>query len=714
MSSRPLLRPLLIELFTEELPPKALMRLGQAFAQGVHDGLAALGLVAEGNATTPFAAPRRLAVRLSSVLSEAPSRAYSEKLMPVKVGLDADGKPTAALIKKLAAKGLESMDVSSLGRESDGKQDYLVASGTAAGALLSQALEGVIESAVQGLPIPKVMRYQLADGHTTVKFVRPAHALVTLHGDEVVPASILGLTADRCTHGHRFLHPGKISLSHADAYEQELAQVGHVVASFEARRSQIWRSLQEQAAALHATISEGPEVEALLDEVTALVESPAVYIGYFEQRFLDVPQECLILTMRLNQKYFPLFDPKSGKLTHRFLIVSNMPCDNPANIIEGNVRVVRPRLADAQFFFDTDRKIPLHQRVDQLGSIVYHNKLGTQLQRVGRVRRIATWLARTLGANEQHADRAALLAKADLTTNMVGEFPELQGIMGAYYARGDGEAPEVAQALQTQYQNRIDAAVDATTLTAVILFMAERAETLTGIWGIGLAPTGERDPFGLRRAALGLISAAEQLTAGGLLNISQPGPLTIQGLLQTAADTFDPGVLAEDTVSEACTFVYERYRNQLIQSFDRNAVEAVLALTPPLHQVTARIIAAETFSQSPSAASLAAANKRIGNLLKKADALPDQINPALLSDPAEQALASKIASLQPQAANQMQLGDFVGALSTLALAREQVDQFFNDVMVMADDPALRQNRLALLNQLHGLMNQVADISRLAQ
>jgi len=714
MSSRPLLRPLLIELFTEELPPKALMRLGQAFAQGVHDGLAALGLVAEGNATTPFAAPRRLAVRLSSVLSEAPSRAYSEKLMPVKVGLDADGKPTAALIKKLAAKGLESMDVSSLGRESDGKQDYLVASGTAAGALLSQALEGVIESAVQGLPIPKVMRYQLADGHTTVKFVRPAHALVTLHGDEVVPASILGLTADRCTHGHRFLHPGKISLSHADAYEQELAEVGHVVASFEARRSQIWRSLQEQAAALHATISEGPEVEALLDEVTALVESPAVYIGYFEQRFLDVPQECLILTMRLNQKYFPLFDPKSGKLTHRFLIVSNMPCDNPANIIEGNVRVVRPRLADAQFFFDTDRKIPLHQRVDQLGSIVYHNKLGTQLQRVGRVRRIATWLARTLGANEQHADRAALLAKADLTTNMVGEFPELQGIMGAYYARGDGEAPEVAQALQTQYQNRIDAAVDATTLTAVILFMAERAETLTGIWGIGLAPTGERDPFGLRRAALGLISAAEQLTAGGLLNISQPGPLTIQGLLQTAADTFDPGVLAEDTVSEACTFVYERYRNQLIQSFDRNAVEAVLALTPPLHQVTARIIAAETFSQSPSAASLAAANKRIGNLLKKADALPDQINPALLSDPAEQALASKIASLQPQAANQMQLGDFVGALSTLALAREQVDQFFNDVMVMADDPALRQNRLALLNQLHGLMNQVADISRLAQ
>ena len=707
-------RPLLIELFTEELPPKALLRLGQAFAQGLEDGLAQHGLLAKGSLTTPFASPRRLAARLSAVLAEAPARAFSEKLMPVKVGLDAQGKPTPALLKKLASKGLEAVDVASLGRESDGKQDYLVASGTAPGSVLSQVLEGIIDLAVQGLPIPKVMRYQLADGQTTVKFVRPAHALAALHGDEVVPASVLGLTADRCTYGHRFLHPGKISLSHASAYEEELAKVGQVVASFEARREQISLALHEQAKALHATIGEGSEVEALLDEVTALVESPAVYVGYFEQRFLDVPQECLILTMRLNQKYFPLFDPKSGKLTHRFLIVSNMPCDNPANIIEGNVRVVRPRLADAQFFFDTDRKIPLHQRVDQLGSIVYHNKLGTQLQRVGRVRRIASWLAKTIGANEQLADRAALLAKADLTTNMVGEFPELQGIMGAYYARGDGESTEVAQALQMQYQNRIEAAVDPACLIAAILFMAERAETLTGIWGIGLAPTGERDPFGLRRAALGLISAFEQLTAGGMLSTSKPGPLTIQDLLQTAADTFDPGVLADGTVAEACAFVYERYRNQLIQSNERNAVEAVLALMPPLHQVTARVIAASTFAQSPAASSLAAANKRIGNLLKKADALPERIDPALLIDPAEKALASTIASLQPEAASHMLRGDFVGAMSTLALARDQVDQFFNDVMVMADDPPLRRNRLALLNQLHGLMNQVADISRLAQ
>ena len=707
-------RPLLIELFTEELPPKALLKLGQSFAQGLHDGLSQLGLIAEGNVITPFASPRRLAARLSSVLSEAPSRPFSEKLMPVKVGLDAEGKPTPALIKKLASKGLESLDVSNLGRESDGKQDYLVASGTAPGAILSQVLQGVIESALQGLPIPKVMRYQLADGETTVKFVRPAHALVTLHGDEVIPADILGLKADRCTHGHRFLHPGKISLSHADAYEQELAKIGHVVASFDARRTLISTALQKQAAELHASIGEGPEVDALLDEVTALVESPAVYVGYFEERFLDVPQECLILTMRLNQKYFPLFDPATGKLTHRFLIVSNMPCDNPANIIEGNVRVVRPRLADAQFFFETDRKLPLHQRVDQLASIVYHNKLGTQLQRVARVRRIATWLARTLGADEQLADRAATLAKADLTTNMVGEFPELQGVMGAYYARGDGEAPEVCHALKTQYHNRIDDPVRQDTLTAVILFMAERAETLTGIWGIGLAPTGERDPFGLRRAALGLISAFEQLTAGNHLSISKAGSLTLQSLLQTAFDTFDAGVIASDTVSEACAFVYERYRNQLIQSSDRNAVEAVLALNPPLHQVTARVMAAETFAQSPAAASLAAANKRIGNLLKKADVLPAEINTALLSDPAEKALASTIATLRPQADSQLQQGDFVGALSTLSLAREQVDQFFNDVMVMADDPALRQNRLALLNQLHGLMNQVADISRLAQ
>jgi len=454
-------------------------------------------------------------------------------------------------------------------------------------------------------------------------------------------------------------------------------------------------------------------VPALLDEVTALVEAPVVYVGTFEERFLAVPQECLILTMRLNQKYFPLFHPTNGKLTNQFLIVSNMPTDKPVAIIEGNERVIRPRLADAEFFFETDRKLPLAARVETLSTIVYHNKLGTQLERSHRVQKIAVWLAHTLGANVDECARAALLAKADLNTNMVGEFPELQGIMGAYYARADQESAGVVEALAGQYRIRIDSPVTSAQLTATVLFMAERAETLVGIWGIGLAPTGERDPFGLRRAALGLISAFEQLTAGTILHIQQDGPLTLQGLLQASADTFSNGTLQPDTSTEVQTFIIERLRHQLITQHDRNAVEAVLAIAPPLHQIPARVAAAEAFAQSPDAASLAAANKRMGNLLKKTEEALPEVNPALLTEPAEQTLARSIAAVEPVAQQQFDAGDYKAALATLAQTRAAVDAFFNDIMVMAEDQAVRLNRLALLAQLHRLMNQVADISRLA-
>ncbi|WP_286940495.1 glycine--tRNA ligase subunit beta [Achromobacter sp. UBA4530] len=708
------IRPLLVELLTEELPPKALQKLGQAFAEGVRATLDRHGLLAEGCAVTPYSTPRRLAVHLSAVLAQAPDQAYAEKLMPVKIGLTEDGKATPALQKKLAAKGLENIDLATLDRESDGKQDYLVARGTAAGAQLAAGLQEGIEAAIDGLPIPKVMRYQLADGVSTVKFVRPAHGLIALFGADVVPVSALGLAAGRETLGHRFMSEGAVVIADADAYVAALAEKGRVVASFEARRAEIQRQLQEEATRLSATLGDDPEVAALLDEVTALVEHPTVYVGQFEEQFLQVPQECLILTMRLNQKYFPLFDPATGRLTHRFLIVSNMRTDNPVNIVEGNQRVVRPRLADAQFFFETDRKTPLAARVEQLGSIVYHNKLGTQLDRVERVRAIARGIAGELGGDVSAADRAAMLAKADLGSNMVGEFPELQGIMGAYYAAGDGEPASVVEALRTQYRNRYDAPVTQDTLTAATLFIAERVETLVGIWAIGLAPTGERDPFGLRRAALGLISAFEQLAAGGWLKISQNGPLTLDGLLQLAAGTFPADKIPGDTLAEVRTFIYERYRNQLINDFDRNAVEAVIALTPPLHQVAERVRAAAAFAQLPEAASLAAANKRIGNLLKKAEGEIGAVNDAALVEPAEKALATAVAALRPKAEAQLADGDFAGSLSTLAQAREPVDAFFADVMVMAEDPAVRANRLALLAQLHGLMNQVADISRLAQ
>lgn len=708
------IRPLLVELLTEELPPKALQKLGQAFAEGVRATLERHGLLAEGCAVTAYSTPRRLAVHLSAVLAQAPDQPYAEKLMPAKIGLTEDGKATPALQKKLAAKGLENIDLATLDRESDGKQDYLIARGTAAGSSLATGLQEGIDNALNGLPIPKVMRYQLADGVTTVKFVRPAHGLVALFGADVVPVSALGMQAGRDTLGHRFMCEGPVSFADADSYAATLAEKGRVVASFEGRRDDIQRQLLEHAGRLSATLGDDPEVAALLDEVTALVEHPTVYVGQFEEQFLQVPQECLILTMRLNQKYFPLFDPATGRLTHRFLIVSNMHTDNPVNIVEGNQRVVRPRLADAQFFFETDRKTPLAARVEQLGSIVYHNKLGTQLERVERVRAIARGVAEQLGGDVAAADRAAMLAKADLGSNMVGEFPELQGIMGAYYAAGDGEPASVIEALRTQYRNRYDAPVTEDTLTAATLFIAERVETLVGIWAIGLAPTGERDPFGLRRAALGLISAFEQLAAGGWLKVSQDGPLSLDGLLTLAAGTFPAGKIPADTLAEVRTFIYERYRNQLINDFDRNAVEAVIALTPPLHQVAERVRAAAAFAQLPEAASLAAANKRIGNLLKKAEGEIGAVNDAALVEPAERALAATVAALRPQAEAQLAAGDFAGSLSTLAQAREPVDAFFADVMVMAEDPAVRANRLALLSQLHGLMNQVADISRLAQ
>lgn len=706
-------QPLLIELFTEELPPKALPKLGQAFAQGICDALQAQGLLTTANTVTAFASPRRLAVRLSQVLALAPEQPFAEKLMPVKVGLDAQGQATPALQKKLAAKGWADLPLNALERESDGKQEYLVARGTAPGLALTEVLQAAIETSLAALPIPKVMKYQLADGVTSVKFVRPAHALVTLFGAQVIPATILGLQAGRTTYGHRFLHPEAIDIEDANSYERQLAHPGQVIASFAARREKIQALLATQAQALNTTLGQDPAVHALLDEVTALVEAPAVYVGTFEERFLQVPQECLILTMRLNQKYFPLFRPITGALTNQFLIVSNMPTEHPAAIIEGNERVVRPRLADAQFFFDTDRKTPLHQRVPQLASIVYHNKLGTQLQRTTRVQKIGAWLAQNLNADAALAERAALLAKADLNTNMVGEFPELQGIMASYYAKADQEPEPVVQALAEQYKIRLEQPVTCANMTAVILFMAERAETLIGIWGIGLAPTGERDPFGLRRAALGLLSAFEQLTAGGFLPIQQEGPLTLDGLLLAAANTFEPAALADTTVAQVQAFILERLRNHLITQFDRNAVEAVLAISPPLHQVLARVQAAVTFAQGTDAASLAAANKRIGNLLKKVDGNLQPLNQNLLSEPAEQALASTIAHLQPLAQKCVAAGDYQAALATLAQARAPVDAFFQDIMVMADDLAVRNNRLALLAQLHGLMNQVADISRLA-
>ncbi len=704
-------QPLLVELFTEELPPKALNQLGQAFAQGLQKVLGEQSLLAEGCELRAYATPRRLAAWFSAVHKQADDQPFTEKLMPAHIGLTEDGQIAPALAKRLDAKGLGHLAASDLVRESDGKQDYLYARGVAPGAALADGLQQALEWAINHLPIPKVMRYQLADGVTSVRFVRPAHGLIALWGQDIVPVSALGLQAGRQTHGHRFMCDAPFDIRSADSWAEQLLDQGKVVASFETRREQIRLDLENQARALNATLGQDPEVEALLNEVTALVELPTIYVGEFDPQFLQVPSECLILTMRLNQKYFPLFDPATQKLTNRFLIVSNMRVDNPVNIIEGNERVVRPRLADAQFFFETDRKQPLAERVATLANSVYHNKLGSQLDRIGRLQDMAGYIADQLGADKAHAQRAALLAKADLNSNMVGEFPELQGVMGAYYAQADGEADDVVLAIREQYRHRLDQAVHPRTLTQAVLFLAERAEVLVGIWGIGLAPTGERDPYALRRAALGLISAYEQLQRGGYFDNHD---LDLAALLNHAASLFKDDVLAADTVPAVQAFIYERYRNQLGNEYDRNVVDAVLALQPPLEQVHARIQACASFAQRPEADSLAAANKRVSNLLKKAEGELAPLNPALLVEPAERELAELVAQLQPVAQQQFEAGEFDASLATLAQARSAVDTFFQDVMVMAEDPAVRANRLALLAKLHQLMNQVADISGLAR
>ena len=711
---------LLVELLTEELPPKALKRLGEAFAGGLVEGLKSSGLLDATSQSKAFATPRRLAVYISSVLPRGYDRPVEQKLMPVAVARKEDGSWSDALRKKLAGMGREQLadaplnskvGTDSLAIKPDGKADSVYLRTVAVGQSLEQALSKAIEDTIAKLPIPKVMSYQLADGTTTVRFVRPAHGLVAMHGDKVLPVATLGLEAGRVTHGHRFQGRKDISLVRADEYEARLENEGQVIADFDKRRSEVARQLSEKAEALKSSLGPDADYTPLLDEVTALVEYPTVYIGEFESGFLTVPQECLILTMRQNQKYFPLFDA-NGKLTNNFLIVSNMRLGNSKNIVEGNQRVVRPRLADARFFFETDKKTRLADRVPQLGNVVYHNKLGSQLDRVERVRALARFVAEKIGVDPALADRAALLAKADLVTNMVGEFPELQGIMGRYYALADGEDSKVADAIGDQYKIRMDEHSDPANLVSMCLFVADRTETLVGIWGIGLQPTGDKDPFGLRRAALGLISAFELLGAASKVSANSLA-LQLPALLEGAAKLYKPGALGKDIVRPIIEFVYERYRNQLVVALERNAVDAVIALQPPLDQVVARVNAVIEFGALPEAASLAAANKRIGNILKKAEDAIVKVDAGLLTEPAEIALAGVVEKVRPDVAARFAVNDYAGSLKLLAQAKEPVDVFFNDVMVMAEDPRIRGNRVALLRELHGLMNQVADISKLA-
>ncbi|MHB1403535.1 MAG: glycine--tRNA ligase subunit beta [Thiobacillus sp.] len=713
---------LLIELFVEELPPKALKKLSEAFAAVLAESLAEQGLVDANAAVVHFASPRRLGVHVENVLARAADRPVSTKLMPVSVGLDADGKATPALLKRLAALGADASAVSQLRRAADGKNEALFHDSIAPGTALADGLQHALEAAMAKLPIPKVMTYQLADGWTTVNFVRPVHGLVALHGVEVVPLSVLGLAAGRETQGHRFeARVSPVVIQDAASYAAQMREDGAVIARFSERRAEIVRQLQAAAAPLGLKPIED---DALLDEVTALVERPNVLVGTFEEAFLEVPQECLILTMKANQKYFPLlrdapaiFDGArqvaQGKLTNRFLIVSNISPDDASAVVQGNERVVRPRLADAKFFFDQDRKKTLESRVPGLAKVVYHNKLGSQGERVERVRAIARWVAEKVDADVRLADRAALLAKVDLLTDMVGEFPELQGVMGGYYARHDGEDEAVAQAIADQYLVRRDETEVATNLVSEVLQIADRMETLVGIWGIGLKPTGDKDPFALRRHALSVIKSFQLL---GLKSAQDKTGLRLDldDLIAFSLSVFPAGSLAGNVAEELKLFIYERNANQLTPLFGAEAVAAVFAGMPPLHEIVKRLRAVSEFARLPESPSLAAANKRVGNILKKAEGeVGGAVNVALFAETAETTLFAALSEIAPRADAAFAAGDYTASLQALAALKAPVDAFFDQVMVNADDPALKANRLALLHRLHQTMNRVADLSRLA-
>lgn len=693
---------LLIELLTEELPPKALARLGEAFARGLFDGLSAQGLLEEGAAVEGFATPRRLAASITGVRRTAPDRELREKVLPVTIAFDAEGKPAAPLVKKLAALaktvGVEAIAAESLERGPDGKAEALFYRYTARGAVLADGLQTALSQTIANLPIPKVMTYHRPNGEN-VQFVRPAHKLIALLDSEVIPVSAFGLQSGNVTLGHRFLSAGEIVIQDAASYASTLESQGKVIAGYGKRKEAIRAELLKTAGADTVVMP-----EALLDEVNALVEWPVVYPCHFEEAFLAVPQECLILTMQTNQKYFALTDAQ-GHLRNRFLIVSNIATDTPEAIIQGNERVVRPRLADARFFFEQDKKKPLADRVPLLSRVVYHNKIGTQLERVSRLQAIAGQLAEKLGADVAHASRGALLAKADLLTDMVGEFPELQGTMGTYYARHDGEPDDVALACSEHYQPRFAGDALPSTATGTVVALADKLETLVGIWGIGLQPTGEKDPFALRRHALGILR----------MLIEKPLALTIDDALQIAAASFDGIAAVKPNLAAITDFLYDRLRGYLKdKGYSTNEVEAVVSQRPQrLDDIVARLEAVRAFAALPQAEALAAANKRITNILKKTDVAIGAVQPPLLKEDAERALHQSVVSAEPQVHDAFARGDFTTALKTLAGLREAVDTFFDGVMVMADDTALRDNRLALLAELHGLMNRVADISKLA-
>lgn len=683
----------LVEVRTEELPPKALARLGRAFADALSADLQRDDFLEAGSNTRWFATPRRLAVVITQVREVAPDKPIELSGPAVKAGLDASGNPTPALqgfARKngVAVEALEQRDTPK------GRVFYYRA--MAKGGALAATLANKVGAALKSLPIPKVMRWGAGDA----EFVRPVHGIVMLHGSRVIPGNVLGLDSGNTTLGHRFLSGGRITIPDADSYEQVLREQGSVVVGFDARKEAIDTALAQAAGDDSALAPD----DALLDEVTGLVEAPVVYQGRFSADFLEVPQECLILSMKQHQKYFPLFAPGSGTLLPRFLVVSNLKTDDPSNIVRGNERVLRARLSDAKFFYEQDRKVRLEERVPRLANVVYHNRLGTLLERVERLQILAGAYARALEAEALLAERAAWLSKADLITGMVGEFPELQGIMGRYYALHDGEPQPVAEAIEAHYRPRYAGDTPPAGPIACAVALADKLETLAGLFGIGQQPTGDKDPYALRRQGLGVVRILSERAL----------PLDLSSLVRAAFAAFDAKLGVKPVESELLSFLFDRMRGYFIEAgFAPGEVDAVLAIKPDRVDLIARQLeAVKMFNTLPEAPSLAAANKRIGNILKKAERVLPEFDTSLLIEAPEKALALEFEAARTKADAHYAAQDYARMLQTLATLKAPVDAFFDGVMVMSDDVRLRDNRIALLAQLRDTMNRIADISRL--
>ena len=681
----------LVEIGTEELPPKALKTLATSFADNVEAELNQAGLTFD--KIEWFAAPRRLAVKVLNLATQQPSKEIEKRGPAVSAAFDAEGKPTKAAEGWARGCGIT---VEQAERIATDKGEWLVHRAKIEGQPTKNLLNDIVANALAKLPIPKPMRW--AD--KTVQFIRPVHTVTMLLGDELIEGEILGIASARTIRGHRFLGEKEFEIQHADQYPQLLREKGSVVADFNERKAEILAKSQAKATALGGVAD---IEESLLEEVTSLVEYPNVLAAKFEERFLAVPAEALVYTMKGDQKYFPIYD-KDGKLLPHFIFVSNINPEDPTAIIEGNEKVVRPRLTDAEFFFKTDLKQKLVDRLPRLETVLFQQQLGTLKDKTDRIEQLAGEIAKQIGADEAKAKRAGLLSKCDLMTNMVFEFTDTQGVMGMHYARHDGEDEEVAVALNEQYMPRFAGDELPKSLVASAVALADKFDTLTGIFGIGQAPKGSADPFALRRAALGALR----------IIVEKNLPLDLEDLVKKSAALFGDKLTNQNVVADVVDFMLGRFRAWYQdEGIAVDVIQAVLARRPTRPaDFDARVRAVSHFRTLDSAEALAAANKRVSNILAKADAAIGEINLTACVEPAEKALAEAVLALRTEVQPLIAKGDYTAVLDKLANLRAPVDSFFDNVMVNAEDPALRQNRLAILNTLQGLFLQVADISLL--